>query len=165
MATTTKKTFAKLGYSQLDTAEIVILLNRLLSNYSVFQQKLRNFYWNVVGQDFFEMSKQLEQMFDRAVNDTDQIAKRIRLFGQNPHSTLAEYLKHATIIEIDKGVSSFEMVKMLLQDIRVLLELMGKTVEAAEEISDNGTKSLLQSIIYEMENDHRMFTAWMKQGI
>ena len=56
MNTTTKKrTFTKLGYTHMDTAEIVTLLNRLLADYSVYQQKLRNFHWNVSGQDFFEL--------------------------------------------------------------------------------------------------------------
>lgn len=42
-----KKSYKKLGVTYLETAEIVIPLNQLLSNYIVHYQKLRNFYWNV----------------------------------------------------------------------------------------------------------------------
>lgn len=161
----TKMTFSKLGYSHLDTAEIVIMLNRILSNYSVYQQKLRGFYWNVIGQDFFEMHSQIGKMFERAVDETDQIAKRIRLFGQNPNSTFTEYLKQTHITEVSKKVTSFEMASMILTDIRILLELMEKGIDAAEQINDNGTKFMLQSFIYQMENEHWMLTAWSKQKI
>jgi starvation-inducible DNA-binding protein len=165
MATSSGKTFAQLGYSHLDTAEIVTLLNRLLSNYAVYQQKLRNFYWNVAGPDFFEMHDQFGSMYERAQQETDRIAKRIRLFGQNPFSTFTEYLKHATIIEEPSGVPSFEMANIILADIRTLLELMEAAVNAAGEISDNGTGYMLQSFIYRMEEDHWKLTAWIKQGV
>jgi starvation-inducible DNA-binding protein len=163
MATSSKKTFAKLGYSHMDTAEIVTLLNRLLSNYAVYQQKLRNFYWNVAGSNFFEMHHQFEQMYDRALRETDRIAKRIRLFGQKPLSTFSDYLKQATINEETARVPSFEMANILLLDIRTLLELMEAGVNAAQEINDNGTMHMLKSFIYEMEEDHWMLTAWIKE--
>jgi starvation-inducible DNA-binding protein len=165
MATSSKKTFAKLGYSHMDTAEIVILLNRLLSSYAVYSQKLKNFYWNIAGQDFFEMHNHFDKMYERAVSETDQIAKRIRLFGQHPYSTFTEYLRESAITEESKKVPSFEMAKIILQDIRILLELMEKVVAAAEEINDNGTKYMQQSFIYEMEKDHWMLTAWATPGV
>jgi starvation-inducible DNA-binding protein len=163
MATNSKRTFAKLGYSHLDTAEMVTLLNRLLSNYAIYQQKLRNFYWNVSGPDFFEMHQQFRKMYDRAFEETDQIAKRIRLFGQKPFSTFSEYLKHATITEVSAMAPSFEMANIVLLDIRALLELMEAGVDAAREINDNGTRHMLQTFIYAMEEDHWMLTAWIKQ--
>jgi starvation-inducible DNA-binding protein len=165
MATSSRKTFTQLGYSHMDTAEIVTLLNRLLSNYAVYQQKLRNFYWNVAGPDFFEMHHQFGAMYDRAHQETDRIAKRIRLFGQNPFSTFTEYLKHATITEEPARVPSFEMANIILLDIRTLLELMEAGVHAAGEIGDNGTGYLLQSFIYKMEDDHWRLTAWIKQEV
>lgn len=165
MVKSSSKTFAKLGYSHMDTAEIVILLNRLLSNYAVYHQKLRNFYWNVAGADFFEMHMQFEKMYQRGLAETDQIAKRICLFGQKPHSTFAEYLKHATVSEEGSKVPSFEMVNIILLDIRTLLEIMEAGVDAASEINDNGTRHMLQSFIYEMEKEHWMLTAWTKQDV
>ena len=99
MVTTAKRTFIKLGYSHLDTAEIVTQLNRLLSGYSVYQQKLRNFHWNITGQEFFELHDLFEEMYKRAINETDEIAERIRLFGQRPASTFDEYLKLSIIKE------------------------------------------------------------------
>ena len=163
MEKTPKKTFARLGYSHLDTAEMVTLLNRLLSGYTVYQQKLRNFLWNVTGQDFFDIQNLFDKMYRRSVDETDKIARRIRLFGQKPVSTLAEYLELSSIGEEDSQVTSFEMGKIILGDIRTLLEIMEKCVDSAREINDNGTESMVQSIIYSMENEHWMLTEWIRQ--
>jgi DNA-binding ferritin-like protein len=73
-------------------------------------------------------------------------------------------MKHATITEESEHVPSFEMAKLILHDMRILLELMEKGVDAAQEINDNGTKYMLQSFIYKMENEHWILTAWVKQG-
>ena len=53
-----KKPFKKLGFTYLDTAEIVINLKQLLADYQVHYHRLRNFHWNVEGADFFENEKE-----------------------------------------------------------------------------------------------------------
>jgi starvation-inducible DNA-binding protein len=165
MPTKKKKTFAKLGYSPLDTAEIVVHLNRLLSSYSVYQQKLRNFHWNITGQDFFELHNQFEKMYKRSISETDEIAERIRLFGQKPTSSFIEYLTLSDITEETSEPTSFEMAKIVLKDIRNLLENMEECIETAKETNDNGTEFMLKSFIYNMEKEHWMLTAWIKQNV
>jgi starvation-inducible DNA-binding protein len=165
MAIKKKKTFAELGYSPLDTVEIVILLNRLLAGYSVYQQKLRNFHWNIIGPDFFELHGAFKEMYKRAILDTNEIAERIRLFDQKPASTFAEYIKLSNIKEEITDPTSFEMVKIVLGDIRTLLENMEESINAAKEINDNGTEYMLKSFIFNMEKEHWKLTAWLKQSV
>ncbi|MFO7656645.1 MAG: DNA starvation/stationary phase protection protein [Bacteroidales bacterium] len=165
MASKAKRTFIKLGYSRMDTAEIVTLLNRLLSGYSVYQQKLRNFHWNIVGQDFFELHNLFEGMYKRAIKETDEVAERIRLFDQKPVSTFTEYIKFSDIKEESTEPTSFEMANIVLSDIRSLLENIEEAINAAQEINDNGTEYMLKSFIYNMEKEHWMLTAWIKQKV
>ncbi len=165
METKEKRTFVKLGYSNMDTAEIVTLLNRLLSGYSVYQQKLRNFHWNVKGQDFFDLHGLFEQMYKRAINETDEVAERIRLFGQRPDSTFSEYLRGSNIKEEHAEPTSFEMAKIILNDVRTLLEIMEEGINAAQEINDNGTEFMLKGLVYNMEKEHWMLTSWIKQKV
>ena len=165
MVTTAKRTFIKLGYSHLDTAEIVTQLNRLLSGYSVYQQKLRNFHWNITGQEFFELHDLFEEMYKRAINETDEIAERIRLFGQRPASTFDEYLKLSIIKEEYTEPTSFQMAKIILNDIRILLENMEEGINAAQEINDNGSEFMLKGFSYNLEKEHWKLTAWIKQKV
>lgn len=163
MKTQERKAISKLGYSPLDTAEIVTQLNRLLSGYSVYQQKVRSFYWNISGPAYFDLRKFFKEIHKRAVQETDEIGQRIRLFDQVPTSTLSEYIALGIIKEEASAKTSFEMAKIALSDIRVLLGIMEAACLSAQEISDNGTQYMLKSFIYHMENDHRDLTAWVKQ--
>ena len=160
-----KKTFAKLGYTLLDTAEIVIILNRLLSNYAVFSQKLRNYYWNIRGQDFFDIHNHFKNLHNKTFQDMDETAERILLFGQKPMSALKEYLQHTAIKESSTPGSSFEMVNKILSDIRILLENLEEGIAAAKEINDNGTEYMLKSFTYHLEKEHWMLTAWVQKGV
>ena len=42
-----KKAYKKLGFTYLETAEIIVALNDLFVNYQVHYHKLRSFHWNV----------------------------------------------------------------------------------------------------------------------
>ena len=54
------KTFRKIGFSSVETNNVVKALNLLLANYQVHYQKLRDFHWNVTGPDFFDLHEQFE---------------------------------------------------------------------------------------------------------
>ena len=91
------KTYKKLGFSNEETQELVDHLNKLLANYQVHYQKLRNFHWNVEGPDFFDLHEQFEIEYDAVKAQIDEIAERIRVFGANPISTMQGYLDVAEI--------------------------------------------------------------------
>ena len=42
-----RKPFKKLGFTAMQTAEIVIALKKLMANYQVYYHKMRNKHWNV----------------------------------------------------------------------------------------------------------------------
>ena len=92
-----RKVYTQLGYTKLQTAELANELNKLLANYSVHYQKLRNFHWNVKGPDFFDIHEQFEIQYESAKTAIDEIAERIRVFGLTPLSTLRDYLEHSEI--------------------------------------------------------------------
>lgn len=64
------------------TDTLVNKLNALLANYHVFYQKLRNFHWNVKGDDFFDQHEKFEQYYDTTKLNIDVIAERIRVWPQ-----------------------------------------------------------------------------------
>ena len=90
-----KRSFIKLGYTALETLEIVNTMNQVLADYSLHYQKLRNFHWNVKGAEFFDVHEKFEAQYNDAKVAIDDIAERIRVFGQTPYSNMTEYLEHA----------------------------------------------------------------------
>lgn len=157
---TKKRTFKKLGYTKLETAELVEAMNKLLANYSVHYQKLRNFHWNVKGPDFFDVHEQFEDQYNDAKVNIDDIAERIRVFGQTPLSTMREYLDTSDIKESPTDLPAMDMVREILKDYQILLEYMFNVVEIAIENGDSGTEDMIKGFITQVEKNHWMMTAF-----
>ena len=159
-----KKVYAQLGYTKLDTAGIVDALNKLLANYSVHYQKLRNFHWNVKGGDFFDVHEKFEEQYNEAKVAIDDIAERIRVFGQTPYSSMREYLDNAEIQEAGTSLTALEMVREILQDYELLLENMFMVIEVAIDIADRGTEDMVKGFVKKTEKNHWMMTAFSHQS-
>lgn len=153
----------KLGWSAEETEEITAALNNLLANYSIHYQKLRNYHWNVKGPDFFDLHEQFEQQYNEALQNIDDIAERIRIFGKTPLSTLKEYLETAEIKETSSQLSSEVMVRELLSDYRILLQYMFLVVEIAVQHSDSGTEEMVKVFINHVEKHHWMLSSFMSK--
>lgn len=152
----------KLGFSEEETKEVVEALNKLLANYQVHYQKLRNFHWNVEGKDFFELHEQFEEEYNAVKLQIDEIAERIRVFGSKPISTMAGYLKMSEIKEADENVKAEKMVTEILKDFEVLFSFLIETIEASGEIGDSATEDIATGYLKRLEQRHWMFTAWSK---
>ena len=66
-----------LGLDKDKTALTVDELNILLADYHLYYQKLRNFHWNVIGKNFFDLHEKFEEMYDDAKLKIDEIAERV----------------------------------------------------------------------------------------
>ena len=158
------KTYSRLGFSGLDTAEMVTTMNKVLANYHVFYQKLRNYHWNVKGSDFFDLHEKFEELYTSAVTNIDEVAERIRVFGKTPMSTLAEYLQVSDIKETGTDLTPIEMTGQVLADIETLDGFLVEVAEAANEVGDMATMDLMNSMIRSLEKQHWMLTMWLNNS-
>ncbi|TVR84643.1 MAG: DNA starvation/stationary phase protection protein [Saprospirales bacterium] len=157
------KAYKKLGFTAEETKEVVDALNKLLANFQVHYQKLRNFHWNVEGPNFFELHDQFEQEYDQVKAQIDEVAERIRVFGHKPLSTMASYIETAEIHESSTDLSAAEMVNEIISDYEVLLSFMVDAIAAAEKIDDSATEDLITGYVKRTEQRHWMFSAWVKE--
>ena len=157
-----------MNYLNLDkskTKNTVGELNILLSDYQLYYQKLRNYHWNIVGQNFFDLHQQFEEMYDDAKLKIDEIAERILTLRFQPESNLTTYLKLSNIKESSSDVTDKEMVTNLLDDHGTIIKQMRKTTEVADANGDEGTIDLIGAYIRELEKTSWMLDAWnMKLG-
>ena len=156
-----KRKPVKLGWTTEEVDKITHALNSVLANYSIHFQKLRNFHWNVKGSDFFDLHIEFESQYREALEHIDEIAERIRIFGETPFSTMQEYLRHAEIKEATTQLTSDLMIRELLNDYRVLLQYLAAVIEIAAEQYDAGTENMTKSFIKKIEKHHWMFTAFL----
>lgn len=149
-----------LGLDEKKTAKTVKELNILLADYHLYYQKLRNFHWNVIGKNFFDLHEKFEELYDDAKIKVDEIAERILTLRFQPTSNLSDYLEASNIKESSSDLTDSKMIKTLLDDHGTILTQMRKVTEVAEKGGDEGTIDLIGAYIRELEKTSWMLDAW-----
>ncbi len=157
-----KTAYKKLGFTYLETAEIVVALNQLFANYQIHYHKLRSFHWNVEGAGFFELHETFEQDYNTTEKNIDEIAERIRVFGIKPRLSINDTLELSEIKETKKLITGLEMVREVLKDFEILHDKMLDVLNAALETGDNATEQMISEFMRELEKRNWMYTSWCK---
>lgn len=151
-----------LGFSKEKVAPTGQALNQLLADYHVYYQNLRNFHWNISGEDFFDLHAQFEKLYEDAREKIDELAERILTLRLRPMSTLSAYLDSARAEEFGVVVDGHEMVQKLLKNHAVIIEDMRKAIEEADSITDEGTIDLVGGMLSSFEKQSWMLDAWLQ---
>jgi len=149
-----------LGLDEKKTVNTVKELNVLLADYHLYYQKLRNFHWNVMGKNFFDLHVKFEELYEDAKTKVDEIAERILTLRFQPTSNLSDYMEISSIKESPSNISDSDMIKTLLNDHGILLKQLRKVSEIAEKGGDDGTIDLMGGYIRELEKTSWMLDAW-----
>ena len=144
----------------METAEIVNALNKTLCTYQVFFHKLQSFHWNVVGSDFLDVHDITQDMYEKGLREIDDIAERIRVFGQNPEVSISAYLRNSIVEETSHEKSAEYMMYEIIGDIEKLTETMFEVHEKASKNVDVGTIYMCNKMIKDLETYHWKLSAW-----
>lgn len=147
-----------IGIAQSDCKEVGALLNVLLADEYVLYTKTRNYHWNVVGPNFNELHRFLEQQYGELDESIDAIAERARSLGAKSVGTLADFLKLARLREhSEENLDARQMLENLLCDHETIIRNLRKDVEVCtQKLNDVGTADFLTGL---MESHEKM--AWM----
>lgn len=149
-----------LGLNSDKTKSTVEQLNVLLADYHLYYQKLRNFHWNIIGKNFFDLHEKFEELYEDAKVKVDEIAERILTLRYQPTSNLSDYLKMSNLKESKSELSDYEMIETLLEDHGAILKQMRSVVKMADDAGDEGTIDLIGAYIRELEKTSWMLDAW-----
>ena len=96
-------------------------MNAYLSDLVVFYLKLHDLHWNVKGMQFVPVHQYSESRYEDMAEKFDEIAELIIQHGEKPVSSISEYVKNASIKELNKGVyRDEEVVKIIAEDMAQL---------------------------------------------
>ncbi|MBT8272264.1 MAG: DNA starvation/stationary phase protection protein [Bacteroidia bacterium] len=143
---------------------VVVELNKLLADYHIYYQKLRNFHWNILGKSFFDLHIKFEELYNDAKIKIDEIAERILTLRFHPMSNLGDYLKITSLEESSEIKSDLRMVSDILMDHKKLLSQMSLVIAKAELAGDEGTIDLIGAYIRDLEKSSWMLDAWTKKA-
>ena len=110
-------------------------MNAYLSDLVVFYLKLHDLHWNVKGPQFVDVHKYTEAQYDDMAEKFDAIAELMIMHGEKPVSCIADYVKNASIKELNKGIyRDEEVLKVLIEDMNHLkAEAEALRLKMAEE--------------------------------
>lgn len=141
---------------------VVKELNILLADYHVYYQKLRNFHWNILGKNFFDLHEKFEQMYNDTKTKIDEVAERIITLKFHPISNLSDYLEISKIKESSPLLEDTKMIENIIHDHKIIIGQLNKIADVADKAKDEGTIDLIGAYIRELEKSTWMLNAWSK---
>lgn len=148
-----------LDYLKLDASgvnNVVVSLQQLLADYQVFYTNLRGFHWNIKGHGFFILHSKFEEMYDDAAEKVDELAERILTLGGVPKNKFSDYLKVATVKEVEGISSGEEALKNILETYSYFIGEERNILSIASQAGDEATVALMSDYLKEQEK-----TVWM----
>lgn len=143
---------------------VVDHLNDLLANYHIHYQKIRGCHWNVKGHNFFTLHVKFEEMYTTALTTIDELAERILTLGKPPYSTFNDYITKSHIKEINTiGLNPDAMVKALVDDMAVLIELEREILDITDSAEDQGTNDMVNGFMQYKEKNTWMLRSFLNQ--
>ena len=122
-------------------------MNAYLSDLVVFYLKLHDLHWNVKGMQFVPVHQYSESRYNDMAEKFDEIAELIIQHGEKPVSSISEYVKNASIKELNKGSYRDEEV------IKIIAEDMAQLKAAAEALRQKMAEEDVFDVVAVLE-DH-----------
>ena len=102
-------------------AKIAASMNGYLSDLVVSYLKLHDLHWNVKGPQFVDVHKYTEARYEDMAEKFDEIAELVLMHDEKPVSSIAEYVKLASIKELGKdSYRDSEVLQILIDDLSAL---------------------------------------------
>ena len=149
-----------IGIGDKDRANIVEGLSRLLADSYTLYLMTHNFHWNVTGPMFNTLHLMFMGQYTEQWNALDLIAERIRALGHPTPGTYREFVKRASIKEVDGVPKATDMIRHLVAAQEATARTARGLFPAVEKANDQPTMDLLTQRLEVHEK-----TAWMLRSL
>ena len=149
-----------IGIDSADREKIVKGLSVLLADSYTLYLMTHNFHWNVKGPQFNSLHTMFMTQYSEQWTALDEIAERIRALGYPAPGTYKEFVKLATIKEVEGVPSATEMVRHLVAAQEATARTARKLFPVVDAANDQPTADLLTQRLEVHEK-----TAWMLRSL
>ena len=156
----TKSVSINIGISDDDREKIVRGLSALLADSFTLYLMTHNFHWNVTGPQFNSLHLMFMGQYTEQWNALDVIAERIRALGHPAPATYKEFVKLASIKEVDGVPKTNDMIRQLVAAQEATARTARKLFPVVEAAGDQPTADLLTQRLEIHEK-----TAWMLRSL
>lgn len=155
-----KNTQIDIGISEKDRQKIAEGLSGLLADSYTLYLMTHNFHWNVTGPMFNTLHLMFMAQYTEQWNALDLIAERIRALGYPAPGTYKEYVKLASIKEIEGVPKALNMVRHLVASQEATARTARSLFSLVNDANDQPTADLLTQRLEVHEK-----TAWMLRSL
>ena len=149
-----------IGISAGDRAKIAKGLSRLLADSYTLYLMTHNFHWNVKGPMFNTLHLMFMGQYTEQWNALDLIAERIRALGHPAPGTYKEYVRLASIKEVEGVPDADSMIRHLVAAQESTARTARRLLPLVSEANDQPTADLLTQRL-----DVHEKTAWMLRSL
>ena len=149
-----------IGISAGDRAKIAKGLSRLLADSYTLYLMTHNFHWNVKGPMFNTLHLMFMGQYTEQWNALDLIAERIRALGHPAPGTYQQFVKLASIEEVEGVPSANDMIRHLVAAQEATARTARKLFDVVAKANDQPTADLLTQRL-----DVHEKTAWMLRSL
>jgi starvation-inducible DNA-binding protein len=149
-----------IGISKEDRTRIAEGLSRLLADSYTLYLMTHNFHWNVKGPMFNTLHVMFMQQYTEQWNALDLIAERIRALDFPAPGTYAQFVKLASIKEVEGVPKATEMIKLLVAAQEATARTARSLFPVVDAANDQPTMDLLTQRLEVHEK-----TAWMLRSL
>jgi starvation-inducible DNA-binding protein len=135
-------------------------LSALLADSYTLYLMTHNFHWNVTGPQFNTLHQMFMVQYTEQWNALDMIAERIRALGHPAPGTYKEFVKLASIREVEGVPKATDMIRHLVTAQEATARTARKLLPAVEKANDQPTMDLLTQRL-----DVHEKTAWMLRSL
>lgn len=149
-----------IGISEAERKKIVAGLSALLADSYTLYLMTHNFHWNVTGPQFNSLHLMFMGQYTEQWNALDVIAERIRALGFPAPGTYKEFVKLASIKEVDGVPKANEMIRHLVAAQEATARTARKLFPFVDAANDQPTADILTQRLEIHEK-----TAWMLRSL
>ena len=156
----TKTVTIDIGISDANRKKIAEGLSALLADSYTLYQMTHNFHWNVTGPQFNTLHTMFMGQYTEQWAALDVIAERIRALGYPAPGTYSEFVKRASIKEVEGVPKATDMVRHLVKAQEATAKTARKLFPLVDAANDQPTADVLTQRI-----DVHEKTAWMLRSL
>ena len=149
-----------IGISKNDREKIAQSLSTLLADSYTLYLMTHNFHWNVTGPMFNTLHQMFMVQYTEQWNALDIIAERIRALGVAAPGTYKEFVKLASIREVEGVPKATDMIRHLVAAQEATARTARKLFPLVDAANDQPTADLLTQRL-----DVHEKAAWMLRSL
>ncbi|MEY3724786.1 MAG: hypothetical protein RLZZ365_721 [Pseudomonadota bacterium] len=149
-----------IGISESNRKKIAEGLSNLLADSYTLYMMTHNFHWNVKGPQFNTLHTMFMAQYTEQWAALDVIAERIRALGYPAPGTYSEFVKRASIKEVNGVPIAEDMIRHLVKAQEATAKTARKLFPVVDSANDQPTADVLTQRI-----DVHEKTAWMLRSL